>query len=756
MAPQAIAHYRILGQLGRGGMGEVYRALDTKLNREVAIKVIPAKFVEDSARIARFIREAQVLASLNHPNIAAIYGLEDRALVMELVPGETLAERLASGPLPLENAVCICNQIAEALSAAHQKGIVHRDIKPANIKLTPEGKVKVLDFGLAKVASASADGLGDEASTLTAMTEAGVFLGTPAYVSPEQARGHEVDNRGDIWAFGCVLYELLSGRRPFAGRTAADIIAAVLTMEPDWDRVPPNTPPRIRELLRNCLEKDPGRRLQNIALAQIDMKAASPLVTTEKPERDQKAIGSLAVLPFTNVGGDPQMEYLSDGITESIIGRLAQRSQLRVMSRSVVFRYKGRSLEAQEIGKSLRVDVVVSGKVLQRGGTLQVSAEAVDVENGWQLWGGQFRRKVDDLFSLEQAIADEIAGKLSLTLAPGKQAEAPINRYTENVQAYHLYLKGRFYCGKRTEEGLFKGIQYFREAIELDPTYALAHAGLAEAYVPLAFYCHLAPSDACPKGRAASLAALEIDPRLPEARAALGAISGHYERDLAKAEKELRLAISLNPSYSRAHQALAEVLTIAGRLNEAAAEAKRALELDPLALHMNAFMSMTHYFAREFDEAMDYGARTVDMDPGFYPGYFYMALAAQLQGRFVEAAAALEKARALSNNSTLITATLGGVHAASGNVEEARKILRELEETGGRKYVSQTSVAAIHTALGAADQACACLERAYQDRCTWLLRALTVDARFDPLRREPRFQELVRRAGLSGGERGTE
>jgi eukaryotic-like serine/threonine-protein kinase len=749
MNPQAIAHYRITGKLGEGGMGQVYRAVDTKLNREVAIKVIPEKFLEDADRMARFAREAQVLASLNHPNIAAIYGLEDRALVMELVPGQTLAQRLAGGALPVEEALRICSQIAEALGAAHQKGITHRDIKSENIKVTPEGRVKVLDFGLAKIApesqtEARAAGTG----TLTALTQAGVILGTPAYMSPEQVRGERVDQRTDIWAFGCVLYELLQGRPPFRGATVADMIASVLKAEPDWQALPARTPTKVRDLLRRCLQKDAGCRLQGIDEARIEIADTLRVPIVALPPKPDRAVDSLAVLPFANASGDPQMEYLSDGLTESIIFSLSQLPQLQVKSRSAVFRYKGRSQEAQEIGQELGVGAVLTGKVLQRRGTLLISAELVDVQNGWQRWGAQYKRKVEDIFAMEEEIAKEISENLRLKLTPEKE-NLLAKRYTDNVEAYHLYLKGRFYWAKRTEEGLFKGIQFFRQAIELDPTYALAYAGVAEGYVPLAVYCHLAPKDAGPKARAAAQAALEIDPQLSEARTVLGAVISYYDWDVDNAEKELRQAVALDPKYARARQALAENLTISGRFAEAVIEAKRALELDPLALSLNAFMAMTYYFGREYDKAIEHGLRTVEMDPNFFPGYFYLGMAYQMNGQFAEAAAALQQARVLSNNSTLMVASLGGTFAAWGKQEEARNVLQELKQMGRRKYVSQVFVAAIQTGLGEIDQALTCLETAYEDRCTWLPRCLAADARLDRLHGESRLHRLNQRVGIA-------
>jgi len=735
--------YEILAPIGKGGMGEVWKARDTRLGRDVAIKISAAQFTE------RFEREARAIAALNHPNICTLYDVGPDYLVMELVEGETLSERLGGGGLPVEEALRIGRQIADALGAAHQKRITHRDLKPANLKILPDGRVKVLDFGLAK--SFGGERSGNEASdspTVTAITRPGVILGTPAYMSPQQIRGDPVDRPADIWAFGCVLYELLTGKRAFSGVHVTDIIASVLKTEPDWAALPSTTPPRIRDLLRDCLQKETNRRCPDISRVRLELEEIGHARLPSKSAEPDQAIHSLAVLPFANISGDPQMEYLSDGLTESIIVSLSQLPQLKVMSRSAVFRFKGKTDQAQDAGQALAVGAVLTGKVMQRGPTLLITAELVDVANGWQLWGAQYKKKAEDIFALEDDIAKEISEKLRLKLAPEKQ-NLLARRYTENVDAYHLYLKGRFYWAKRTEEGLFKGIQFFRQAIELDPTYALAYAGLAEGYVPLAVYCHLAPTDAMPKAKAAAQRALEIDPELVEARTVLGAVKSYYDWNFAGGEEELRAAVELDPKYARARQTLAETLTITRRFAEAAVETKRALDLDPLALSLNAFMSMTHYFDRQYDKAIEYGCKTVEMDPNFFPAYFYLGMSYQLKRQFAEAAAALQQARVLSNHSGLMVACLGGIFASWGREDAARKILGELEEMGRRKYVSQVFVSAIFAGLGERDEALARLERAYDERCTWLPRGLAADARFDSLHGDARFQDLMRRVGIT-------
>lgn len=726
-------------------MGEVYIARDRHLERDVAIKVLPEAFTHDQLRIDRFRREAQLLAALNHPNIATIHGLEEAGgvlyLVMELVPGPTLAERLHSGPMPLDETLRVCGQLAEALGAAHQRGIAHRDIKPANIKLTPEGRIKILDFGLAKSADDARTVLSVDDAPTMAVTSPGMVLGTPAYMSPEQIRGEPGGPRSDLWGFGCVLFELLAGRRAFLAPTMAETVAAVLMTDPDWHALRSDTPNAVRELLRRCLDKDPQRRVHDVTEVLAALERARRDGPATERTGPRRTISALAVLPFVNTSGDAQMDYLGDGITETLILSLSRLPGLKVTAQSSVFRYKGQTDRALDIGRTLGVEAVLTGRVLQRGNALQISVELADVE-GWRIWGAQYRRKADDILAAEEDITREIWENLRLTLSR-EHTQILARRQTGNVEAYHLYLKGRFYWAKRTQEGLARSMHYFREAIECDPTYALAYAGLAEAYVPQGYYCHVAPTEAFPRARAAAQRALEIDPNLSEARAVMAMVKGSFEGDLQGAEREARAAVHGNPNYPRARQALAEILTVQERFDDAIAEITRGVELDPLALYMNAAVAMAHYYARQFDAAIAQAQTTIDMEP-FYPAYLFLGLACQQAGRGPEAVAALEHASRLSQRSTLTMAALGAALAAGGRTSEAASVVRELEEAKARgRYVSGVWEAAIHTALGDADRALDSLERGRQDRCCWLLRAVRLDARFDRLRNHSRFTALL-------------
>jgi serine/threonine-protein kinase len=497
-------------------------------------------------------------------------------------------------------------------------------------------------------------------------------------------------------------------------------------------------------VLVRCLDKLAIRRAP-IADVHAALEASLRSGASPVQPRD-RAIRAVAVLPFENSSGDPETEYLGDGLAESAIFSLSQLPSLRVMARGTVFRYKGRIGDPAEVGRELGVEAVLSGRVLQRGDSLVVSAELIDSARGWQLWGAQYRRTSSDLLAIEREIASEITDALRMKLS-AEDKTALVRRYTQNAEAYRLYLKGRYYWGKRTEDALHKGIAYFREALELDPTYALAYAGLAEGYVPLAFYGHLAPRDALPKARAAAKRALEIDPGLAEAQTVLAATAEWDERDFASMERAARAAIDLDQSYPRAWQALAEIYMMQGRFDDAFTQIKRALELDPLSLAMHAATGMVCYYGRRHELAAEYSRKCVEMDENFFPGYWILGLALEQQRDYAGAIAALGRARSLSSDSTNMIASLGGAYAASGDVAAARRIVAELDELAARRYVDQALVAGVFALLGDQGEALKRLERAHEDESCGI-RRLAVDPRLDGLRGEPRFQDLVRRQGF--------
>jgi len=758
-------------------MGEVYLAEDSRLGRKVALKVLPAGLVGDEEARRRFSQEARAASALNHPHIITIYdighdGVRD-FIATEFVDGETLRSKLRAAPLGIEESLEITIQVATALEAAHRNGIIHRDIKPENLMIRNDGLVKVLDFGLAKLSeSTDREPIDEEAATLILIkTTPGLVLGTVSYMSPEQARGKEVDGRTDIFSLGVVMHEMLVGRLPFAGETMTDVLAAILQTEPALpSSLNPKVPAELDRIARKSLAKDREQRYSSATdllddlrylqkhLAQetqvervsdIKLRISGSAQTQDVISTSRVGIKSLAILPFTNSDRDPEMEYLSDGLTESILFGLSHLPEIQVLSRSAVFRHKGSEEDSITIGRTLGVGAVVTGRVRQRGRTLLISAELIDIESGWQLWGAQYRRAVEDIYNIEDEIANEISQKLRLKLSPERQLVLD-KRRTANNEAYHLYLKGRHHWGKRTEESLYKSLELFRQAVEAEPLYALAYAGIAEGYIPLAFYCYLPPHDAAPKAKAAAEKALEIEPELPEALAVLGSMRAAYDWDLPGAETLLRKAVTIDPRYPRARQSLAECLTIAGRFDEANKEIEEAFEIDPLSLHVNAAIVMDNYFARHFDEAIKRGQKALELDSNFFPTRFFTGLAYQATDRLDEAVAEFRQARVLSSGNTLMTATLAAALAASGKEHETNELLAELDGIGRNRYVPQTAVAAANVARRDVDQALTRLERAFEDRCFWVPYALTSDARFDEVRAEARFQHLAQRFALGG------
>jgi serine/threonine protein kinase/tetratricopeptide (TPR) repeat protein len=771
--------YKIVSMLGAGGMGEVYQAHDSKLGRDVAIKVLPQPFVDEPERLARFQREARMLASLNHPNIATIHGLEQSEgvhyLVMELVPGQTLAERVCSGALKIEEALKVAAQIAEALEAAHEKGVIHRDLKPANVKVTPEGRVKVLDFGLAKV-FANDGGLDlSNAPTLTAMgTEDGRILGTPAYMSPEQARGRPVDKRTDIWAFGCVLYELLTRKEAFRGETVSDTIAAVLEREPDWQTLPPSTPAKIRDLLRRCLQKDSQRRPRDFRDLRIQLEEAPTTATSRPWWLRRTAVGiaavalivllvaagwsyrfaprgetidSVAVLPFVNASADPDTEYLSDGITESLINSLSQLPHLKVMSRDAGFRYKGKETDAQTVGRDLGVQAVFKGRVAQRGDSLAISAELIDARDNSHIWGQQYSRKPSDIFGLQDEIAREMTTALRLRLTAEEQKRL-VRSYTSNPEAYQDYLRGRYFWQK-TGPGLNKGIEYFQQAIAKDPRYALAYDGLADSYISLAVFGFSSPKEAYPRAKEAALKSLEIDGTLAEAHTSLARIKAEYDWDWSGAEREFQRAIELNPSYAATYQSYGSVLSTMGRPEEAIANYKRALELDPLSPAINGALGVALYFTRQYDQAIEQLRKTLELDPNLFFARAYLAYAYLQKSMNKEAIAELEKHMVISHGFVWAVAEFGYAYAVLGRKPEAQRMLDRLNQLSKQEFVPADAMAKIYIGFGDKGKAFEWLEKGYERHSLGLGGVdLKVDPVWDPLRSDPRFADLLRRTNL--------
>jgi TolB-like protein/Flp pilus assembly protein TadD len=739
-------------------MGEVYRARDLRLDREVAVKVVPAHLAQDPQRLARFEREARAVAALAHPNILVLYDVgRERDIpfaVTELLEGITLRGRLAGAAVPWREALAIGAAVAEGLAAAHAKGIIHRDIKPENLFLTTDGRVKVLDFGLARVEVLASADL-ETGPYVPGQTDPGTAVGTVGYMSPEQLRGLPVDGRSDLFSLGCVLYELVAGKHPFQGRTAAETTAAIL------HEAPPrlaDVPPAVEGVIRHCLAKDPGQRLPSARDLAAALRAllggsdpAAPGLPTApdrpKPARRRRgAVPSLAVLPLANANADPDTEYLSEGITESIINLLAQLPGLRVMARSTVFRFKGREADARALGRELKVRAVLTGQLFQRGTRLVIKLELVDVKDGARLWGEHYNRELADVLAVEKEIAQDVAAKLRLRLT-GEQKRRLGRPATENAEAYQCYLMGRYHWNKRSAEGLKKSIKLFEQAIDLDPAYAPAHAGVADAYLNLGGWGHLPFREAYPRAKAAAARALALDEDLAEAHVSLAMVQKEYDWDWPAAGRGYERALELKPNYAVAHQWYGEYLAALGKHEEAIAAIRKAIELDPLSLIIHGTLGRHgYYFARRYDEAIAQLRKTLDMDENFWVARLWLGWTYANVGRLPEALAELQAARRLDDNLEIVAA-LGYTYGRAGRRPEAQQVLDDFQELSRTRYVSPMLGALVTTGMGENDRALDWLEQSYADRAQ-MMSELKAEPAFDPLRADPRFADLLRRVGL--------
>ena len=794
MIDQTISHFRVTEKLGAGGMGVVYKAFDSRLDRPVALKFLSDNLTRDPQALERFRREARAASALSHPNICTIYDIGEQNgrgfIAMEFIDGEPLRNRIYGKPLPLDQILTLGIQIAEALDAAHSEGIIHRDIKPANIFVTKRGHAKVLDFGLAKlvpkgIAKAAND---PDADIPDSSSIAGIISGTPAYMSPEQVRGDNLDARTDIFSLGLILYEMATGRQAFGAATPGMIIEAVLTRTPAPPRtINPQIPLQLDAIINKALHKNREERYQHAAAIRDDLQALQrectsafsskaaqeqtlsgmkvpaapsnaamqtknlPTSTTQtrtvRPNRvSKKPIDSLAVLPFENLSRDPEHEYLSDGITGTLINVLAAVPKLRVMAQSTVFRYKGRPLDPQAVGGELNVRAVLAGRIMQTGGSLRIGAELVDVATGSQLWGAQYNRASGDIFAIQEEISQEISEKLRLKLTHADKKRLT-KRQTDDPEAYRLYLKGRHHWDRWTEDGFYKAIDFFQQAIEKDPAYALAYSGIADSYVLLGWNSYLLPKDAFPKAKSAATKALQFDPDLGEARAPLAAVLWLYDWQWPEAKAEFERSIALNPAYPTSNHWHAEYLMTMGRLDDAIARMKTSQELDPLSLIIGDAIGWAHYMARRYDDSMEQLRRTIELDPHYPVTHWVLGLALRKVGRLQEAVVEAEKSVALSAGSPIMRAALAQTLAAAGQQMQANQILNDLLEVSRQKYVSPYFISGIHLGLGQQDRAVEYLEKAWEDHSHWLL-YLHIDPGMDGLRSNSRFQDLLRRIRL--------
>jgi serine/threonine-protein kinase len=825
-----LSHYRIVSKIGAGGMGEVYLAQDTsELGRTVALKIVSAEVAKDKDRLQRFTQEARTVSNLNHPNILTIYEFGQTESVSfiatEFVDGVTLREHLSHRRLKLIDVLDVAIQIVGALNAAHEAGVTHRDLKPENVMVRKDHIVKVLDFGLAKLAQPPLPTGGsrgsEDATRLQVNTTPGLIMGTVSYMSPEQSAGHSVDHRTDIWSAGVVLYEMIAGEVPFQGKDIHRQIIAIQEQDaPPLSQQVEGVPERLEEIVIKCLAKEKDERYQTakdllidlrnlrrkldvdaeiertvapafrstsagrfastqsapvgagataqvstsssaeyivtgikrhklpLALAAVALVAIGVLLAWYLHTRSTEiAIDSIAVLPFQNQSGNPADEWLTDGLTESIINDLTQLPNLKVIARSSVFRYKGKETDPFAAGKELGVRAVLVGRMIQRGDTVTISTELVDVRDNKQLWGEKYDEKVQDLMSLPRDIASKITSNLRLTIS-GEDRNRMMKHETENAEAYQLYLKGRYYWNKRGTESIRQAAQFYNQAIEKDPGYALAYAGLAEAYSLFPDYNVATPQESYPKSRAAAQRALELDASIAAAHTALGRYYNVWEWNRVEAEREYRRAIELNPNYATAHHWLGtDVLTQLKRFDEGLAEGKKAENLDPLSAVIATNLGDVFFFARRYDEAIAQYKHALSIDPNFYYTYSSLGGVLAMKGMYQDAITIFRKGLEVKKDDPQLKAYLGYVLAKSGQREEAAKLLGEMQKDSLTEYVPPYAFALVYLALNNKDEAFASLMKNAEVHDT-LAAFSAVDPFLDDLRSDPRFAELLKRVGL--------
>jgi serine/threonine-protein kinase len=749
-----IGPYEIVELLGEGGMGQVYRARDPRLGRDIAVKILTAESRHNDEAIARFEREARAVASLSHPNILSIhdFGSDDGIffVVTELLQGRTLRDAMQT-PMSWRKAIEIGAEIAEGLSAAHSKSVVHRDLKPENIFLTAEGHVKILDFGLAQTDPILSQQ--EETSIPTTkwfQTDPGAIIGTLGYMSPEQLRGEMVDVTADIFSLGCVMYEMVTAKRPFQRNSGAATIAAVLHDDISHAELSTAVPSEVQRVIEGCVEKRASARFQSARDLALTLRAIGSGtltgLTDVVPRRKTKSkiIDSIAVLPLQNATGDADADYLSDGITEGIINKLSTIPKLKVMARSTVFRYRNRDADAQAIGRELRVRAVLTGRVQHVRDRLLINVELVDAVDGSHLWGESYNQELADLLELQARMSSEIAEKLRVRLT-GAEKKKLRKKTTENSEAYQLYLKGRYHWNKRTEESLRKGISFFRDAIEADPSFASAHAGLADSFITLATNVPLPPKEAMPKAKAAAMRAIEIDDGLAQAWASLAAIRWWYEWDWSGAEEAYKRAIELNPNYANAHEGYSMLLSARSRFDEAVVQITKANDLDPLSLIIAVHAGWPHYFARDYESATRRFRKALELDENFIPAHGWLGMSLGQQGRHAEAIDTFHRALEVERTPILL-AMIGHAYAIAGERAKAIEALDALREEAKSRYVSPYDLAVIHAGLGNNAEAMRTLRVAFDDRSAWMV-FIRVDPRLDPLRDLPEFRELAARVG---------
>ena len=785
MIGQTLGHYRIIAKMGAGGMGEVYSARDERLERDVALKVLPAGSLIDESARKRFRKEAMALSKLNHPNIAAIYDFDTDSgidfIAMELVIGETLTEKVASGALPEKGVVILGSQIADALEEAHEHGIVHRDLKPSNVMVTPKGRAKVLDFGLAKLLRPAAS-----MATADTLSETQGVAGTLPYMSPEQLRGEQAEPRTDIFSFGVLLYEIATGQRPFRETISSRLTDAILHQVPVSPRaLNPRISPELERVILKCLEKQPEHRYQSAKeiladLRRLAIQSTASTTPSGTPVKTRQwgillpagaiavlllavlyalsrgngrglfghaaswQIHSLAVLPLENFSRDPDQDYFADGMTEALITDLSKISALQVISRTSVMQYKGSKKPLPLIAKELRVDAVIEGSVERAGDRVRITAQLIEAANDKHLWAESYDRDLRDVLSLQDEVARRIAGQVQVKLTPQEQKQlstgSPIN-----PEAYELYLQGRFYWNKGDEQGLKKSIEYYQAALTKEPNSAFAYAGLADSYSAFSDW-YLPPRQVMPQAKAAAVKALQLDESLAAAHVALCSIHTIYDWDWQEAEKECRRAIELNPNSADAHDTYANYLAYTGQWEKAAAEIHLAEELDPLSYRYYGDGAFIYFLERRYDQAVLQAQKSLSLQPDFFIAHSFLGLIYAQTGHSPEAVAEAQKGAQLSD-SQLAQGFLGYTYAAAGKKSEARKIAADLQANMARRFVCPYEIGTIYLWLGENDESFRWLQKAYDERSI-CISSMKFDPRLDPIRSDPRYESLIHQVGF--------
>jgi serine/threonine protein kinase/Flp pilus assembly protein TadD len=822
---QSLGQYRVLSRIGVGGMGEVFLAEDLRLNRKVALKILPAEFVTAPDRIRRFEREAKAASATAHPNIVSIYDIGQHQgihyIASEYVEGETLRRRIKRDKLPEIEALDIALQVANALDSAHAAGIVHRDIKPENIMLRPDGFVKVLDFGLAAVAHPVKPNSDSEEQSFATSTDTlpGTVMGTVAYMSPEQTRGQKADSRSDQWSLGVVLYEMLAGKTPFKGQTVPDTFVAILDRPPKRLK---NVSPELEQIIAKLLAKDRDERYQSAKELATELKRLKRRLEFESDSqsfgattnsqslpdtveqnadtaflppnsglpsnsnarisqelrlsdlltgqhtltvgkrtkwilvtlaillfavtaggvwmfRNDDVIDSVAILPLVNQNGDASLDYITDGITETLIGNLSKLPRLKVMSRTTVFRFKKQEVDPIAVGETLGVEALLIGRLEKRDQTLIIKLELVSTRDNSRLWGDEFQHKMSDLLAAQAVISERVSERLRAQLT-GEQREQVTKRYTDNPEAYRFYLNGRFEWNRQSADGFKKAIEHYKQAIALDANYALAYAGMADAYATLAAN-GLATKDFADLARFNAEQAVRLDDKLPEAHLSLGTVN-YFGWNLPVSERELKRAIALNPNLAEAFARQGAVLQGLDRFDEAIQSCQLALELDPYSLRVHLDLYFAYFYAGRYDQAIEVCRKMLQIDSRYFPAHLDLGRAYEQKKMLDQAIAELVNARQMSNDDPLVLAALGHAYAVAGKTSEAQKTLELLLEKAQTGIVRSYEIAKVYAGLGDKDQAFAWLDKALQDRSPWLLK-LKTEPNFEPLRTDPRFQTLV-------------